>query len=482
MLNSSEIKNENIQDSIVINQVSQILGLSLDYKSLLHQLRTQQELFDLQPEENTERRREINTELNQLKERIEQFKKDVLALAETFNKIEINTERLKQARTFFQNGDIGEARALLNDDNEAIQSEEEFLWAKRDSYKKEIESKLIEKAEERLIQALLNQSDYANPNWFEDTCNYFERSIESYSTKENVFNYAVFLWRHNKVNEAQKYYQKYLNDYITDLSLAETANALNNLGLSRWDSNQYRDGLRECEEALRIYEKLSKADPLIYRREIAGTLNNIAMFHNELNENSKAAKEYKKALVIYRNLSIDNGNHLFDVAMILGNLGCLNTGRKKYTDAQKELEESLRIYKQIKTSIPKEYPFYTATVYHNLGNLFRAKKENKKAVKAYKKALDIRLNSATDNPAVYIPEASCTLSVLASFYLLCVPHRKKSIEYALKTITTLLPIYEEIPFTQPYLQTAVKVLMNWELNDDEIDRLIAENMQENKQS
>jgi hypothetical protein len=91
---------------------------------------------------------------------------------------------------------------------------------------------------------------------------------------------------------------------------------------------------------------------------------------------------------------------------------------------------------------------------------------------SYGSALTIRMEMAKTNPMVYLPEASCTLSNLAFFYFKSVPNREKSVDYALETIKVLLPIYEQVPFTQTYLRTAITVLKSWNFTNEEIDHLI----------
>ncbi len=98
------------------------------------------------------------------------------------------------------------------------------------------------------------------------------------------------------------------------------------------------------------------------------------------------------------------------------------------------------------------------------------------ALSAYEEALKIRTKSAINNPAIYLPEASCTLSNLASFYAEALPDREKSIEYAMKTIVMLIPIYESVPFTRRYLQIAMRVLKKWGLTIDEINQLVEKRM------
>jgi hypothetical protein len=99
------------------------------------------------------------------------------------------------------------------------------------------------------------------------------------------------------------------------------------------------------------------------------------------------------------------------------------------------------------------------------------------SAQSYEKALSIRLELAKTNPLVYLPEASCTLSNLAFFYLKSVPDRQKSVEYALETIRVLLPLYDQVPFTQGYFLTAMKVLKGWDIPDEEIETLVEARMQ-----
>jgi tetratricopeptide (TPR) repeat protein len=267
-------------------------------------------------------------------------------------------------------------------------------------------------------------------------------------------------------------YEKYLKDFASSISPAERAGALNNLGLLHWDSNEHQRGLSECEEALSLYEDLSKDNPSEYLFEVAGTLNNIALFHNELDENSKALEEYQRALDIYRKLAEKSEDYLLNVAKVLNNLGIINTHTKNHNDALAQLEESLAIYRNFAKERSQEDSFMTATVLHNLGVLYCETGEYEKALECYEGALDIRMTAARINPSVYLPEASCTLSNLAFYFHTYVPNREKSIEYALDTIAVLLPIVEDVPFTQQYLQTAIGVAKRWGLSAKDIDRLI----------
>jgi tetratricopeptide (TPR) repeat protein len=453
------------------------IGKNYQYNELLDQLRTQEKLLSLTPETEEAERLEISRKIVQLKNLIDQFKRDVLGLVEQFNRIPINTERLQRAKEFFDKGDFAEARAVLETELEQMQDEQTRLLVKREEYEADILPKLKSNGEQFFILGLLTQLDYSNPDWFSDTCRYFEQSIKSYATKDNVFHYAVFLWKHNRVNQAEKYYLKYLRDFKLELSSEEKAGALNNLGLLHWDSNEYEKGLAECLEALEIFKMLSKDNEEKYLPQVAGGLNNVAMFYGELNDSSKALQGYEEALEIYRRLAEKSPVYLFDVAKLLSNVGTINTEMKAHEQALAQLTEALAILKALsKTKLP-DIPFYVATALHNLGRLYCDMGDYDHSAQSYEKALSIRLKLAKTNPLVYLPEASCTLSNLAFFYLKSVPDREKSVDYALETISVLLPLYEQVPFTQSYFLTAMKVLKSWDIVDEEIETLVEARMQ-----
>jgi hypothetical protein len=53
-------------------------------------------------------------QLKEAQQKIEDFKRDVLKLAEDFSKIPINTERLRLAKQYFDTGDYQAARSILD--------------------------------------------------------------------------------------------------------------------------------------------------------------------------------------------------------------------------------------------------------------------------------------------------------------------------------------------------------------------------------
>ena len=305
----------------ITNNVTQVLAKSIDYQDLLHQLEREQKLFDLTPETEQEERLKISAGIDELTNRLEQFKEDVLRLAEQFNRIEINTDRLMRAKEFFDKGEIGEARAVLECEVEQMQDEQRALLIKQEEYQQNTLPKLQANAEEFLILALSTQTHYDNPHWFADSCRYFECSIKSHPNKVNVFQYAYFLKDHNKLAKAETYYKRYLNDFAFDISIQERAMTLNNLAILHSDQNRYEEALKEYEEALQIRRQLAEANPHTYLPDVAMTLNNLANLHSAQNRYEKALKEYEEALQIRRQLAEANPHtYLPAVAMTSINL------------------------------------------------------------------------------------------------------------------------------------------------------------------
>ena len=93
-------------------QVTQNFYLqSVDYQKLVEQIRETQE--SLEEASKPERRLKLAGKLQELEKQLEEFKSNVFKLYETFTKIEINTERLRQAKAHFDQGEFREADAVL---------------------------------------------------------------------------------------------------------------------------------------------------------------------------------------------------------------------------------------------------------------------------------------------------------------------------------------------------------------------------------
>ncbi len=91
------------------------------------------------------------------------------------------------------------------------------------------------------------------------------------------------------------------------------------------------------------------------------------------------------------------------------------------------------------------------------------------AIKQYEEALRIYRKLAEENPRTYLPDVAMTLTNLAIFYIKAMPDKEKSIDMAMKAVEILLPVYEQVPYLENYLKTALQVL---EANGVDINDLL----------
>ena len=265
--------------------VNQIYIQSPDYQKLIKDIEDKKEYLECIPETKQTLRLKLSSELENLEKQLEEFKENVFKLYETFTKIKINTERLKQAKAYFDKGEFREADAILKaedmvkDLNKLIEKDKQL-----DQEKAEVRQNREQIANEFLIKARLWATFYEERNRLEQTCEYFEEALRAYKTSENLFEYAFFLGEHNKFNQAISLYQ----------------------------------------EALEIRRELAKENPSAYLPNVANTLNNLAILHRVKNELAQAQREYEEALEIRRELAKENPSvYLPDVAMTMTNLAVL---------------------------------------------------------------------------------------------------------------------------------------------------------------
>ncbi|MCD9187295.1 MAG: tetratricopeptide repeat protein [Pyrinomonadaceae bacterium] len=403
---------QNIENSNI--EVTQILVKSFEYNDLLDKIRTRQKLFDRTPENETEERLQLSAEINQLKKTFKQFKRDVTALAETFNKLEINTDRLRRAKEYFDKGEIGEARAVLKTELEQMQDEQTHLLKQREQYETEVLPNLINNSEEFYLLAMATQADYENPNRFEDTCRYFEDSIKSHPTKFNVFNYAKFLQEHNFFDKASEFYSTFLKSFSNEIQEDEYAVTLNNLAVLHRNQNRYDEALREYEESLAIRQKLAETNPQTFLPFVATTLNNLAILHSDQNRYEEALTEYEEALTIYRKLAETNPQTFLPfVATTLNNLAVLHRNQNRYDEALTEYEEALTIYRKLAETNPQTFLPDVAMTLNNLALLHSNQNRYDEALTEYEEALTIRRKLAETNPQTFLPDVAMTLNNLA---------------------------------------------------------------------
>ncbi len=478
----------------------------------------EQDLKDI-PLDNLESRLRKSEKLEEARKQAQDFEHQILRLAETFTKIEINTDRLRQAKHYFGQGKLKEADTLLKE--EALLADQKRLLdakARKTSDLEALGKHLLSNASEFLIKAQITATDFNNPNRFEDTRRFYEQSIQSCPTIENLFGYAYFLAKHNQHNDAERYYHEVLERFGNEMDAPTRATTLNNFGILQCERNEFEEALKSYKEALGIYRKLAQTKLQGYLPDVAATLNNMGALQYKKNEFEEALKSYKEALEIYRELAKTNPqSYLPDVAMTLNNLGVLQSDKNEFEEALKSYKEALEIYRKLAQTNRQSYlPYVAGMLYNlgnlqykkskceealksykealeirrelaltkpqsylpdvamtlnNLGNLQCEKNEFEEALKSYKEALEIRRKLAQTNPQSYLPDVAVTLATLSIFYKNGEPDKELSIKYAVEALRIFAPFLEKAPYTRQYAQPAFEILQYWGVD---VEKALAE--------
>lgn len=448
--------NVNIGDVTVVNlkEAAEYKALEADINELQEQFNHTKTKIEKYPDDDDFKADLIRiAEKRSQKERdLETLKTEVIKLAEDFQRIPINTERLRKARHHFENGEFAEARAVL--DAEVMGRELDDLEKQEANYQEkldEIKSHKTDKANEFLILAKMTATDFENPKRYEMTVGYFEQSIRAERNGENLFAFADFLQHHRQFHMVAPYYEKALQIY-RDMAavnpqtyLSDVALTLNNLGLLYRDNNEYEKSEAALEEALQIRRSLAAVNPQKYLSEVAMTLNNTANLYRFKNMYEKAETDHNEALKIRRYLvSLNPQIYMSDLAKTLNNLAVLYCDKNEDTKAQLAYEEALQIYRNLASVDIRTYISSVAGVLNNLGMLNRAKNEYDKSETAYKEALQIRRDLATINPQIYLSEVAMTLNNIANLH-----RNKKEYNKAKTEYKEALQIYRTLALVTP---------------------------------
>lgn len=521
--------NENSQDGIgniavqgiknsTIN-ITQQLGKSIQYQELLNQLKTLNEFLSYIPKDKSEKRLEVSQQINALENFITHFKQDVLRLAETFNRLEVNTERLKYAKKLFDEGKFTESFTFLESKIGEITDEQNILLEQHNNYEKEVLPKLKHNSEEFLVLAISTMLNDKSTKVFEVASDYFERSIKSYQTKENTFIYAKFLEDYRQFPKSQQYYLQYLEKFANELLPDEKSDGLNNLAIVYDFQNDFENAIEIHKKALEIRKNLAETDSQKYLVDLSTTYNNLAVIYDNQHKFDDALEMFAKALKIRRDLSQQNKAYLHYLGTTLHNLAGVYSAKGNKRKALVLYIEALDIYYKLAKTVSSEYLYNYSGTLNNMALIFRDYENYPEALEAHLGALNIVKDFAEVNPETYLVEVAAmlnnvggtyfflqdftnaensfleslnicrdlvvndskthtpfltsTLGNLAEFYYSCVSDKEKSVAYAVETIQLISPIVTQVPYTQKCLENALNVLKNWHYNDSEIGELIA---------
>lgn len=506
--------------------VNQILARSFEYNDLLERITDKKDILDGTAADNVEKIQRVTAQLKQLEAQLEQFKKDVIKLAEQFDRIEINTERLKNAKEYFDKGEIKEAKAVLESELEQMQDEQAKLLEKKLEFEEDILPKLKNNAEEFFMLALLALTDYENEDRLKKTQEFFKSSIKSFKTKQNLLEYGTFLIFTGEISEAGKQFDKYIKKFANDLTDEEKAGSFVNFGLYYFQINQYEHAKNFLEQALEILETEPAKAFKDYSYIYAAAQGNLAVISQRELKFDEADRRYEQAIKTIRKVLDDNYQPNAGLYIdTLNNHGYLLMNMQRFEDSENALQTAYAEIERYEQKLGISLPFHSINNQLNYGNLLFYKDELTQSIEKFENALGIIQTFSDNDPQLYISKKAmifnsigCVLLKQKKFdeaklyfenavyqlfeivreepqlYLvdycmyvinLCDVNyelqinKELSINSAFNVLISLIPNENDLPYVKNYIDRAKNVLLKWNLTEEEINETINKSLQSN---
>ena len=382
----------------------------------------------------------LSKKLNQANEDMKGFKQQVFQLAIQFAQTPLNTERLKEAKRYFEQGKYDWARELLNKKVLVLEKEKiDERWKLNKQLTEQLKDEYLTNANEFVVAAQLAALDYKSGR-IERTKELYEEAIGSTQKLEQsdkvgiYFSYAYFLQENNQFSDARKQYN----------------------------------------ETLTIYRQLAEDNPAVYQPDVGRTLNNLAILvSSDTARRLEAETLYTEALTIRRQLAKDNpAVYQPDVATTLNNLAVLvsfDTARR--LESETLYTEALTIKRQLAEDNPAVYQPGLGMTLHNLAALIASDTARRhESETLYTEALTVYRQLAKDNPAVYQPDVGMTLNNLAALITSDTARRLESEKLYTEALTIRRQLAEINPnvFGANYWKSLVNyanALKEWQENE-----------------
>ncbi len=193
----------------------------------------------------------------------------------------------------------------------------------------------------------------------------------------DLYNFGGVLREMGKLDEAEKYYHRYLNQLPDDHSGRSAC--YHALGRVTNEKGDYDASLKWFEKSLEI--KLRTLEP--DHPNIANTHNSIAIIHQRKHDYARAVESYEKTLIIWRKVY---GEDHPDVATCLSNMAVVYQEEKKYSKALEYHQKALLIREK---HLPPDHP-HLGDSHNNIGNIYYCLGDNDQALIHYNLSLKVK--------------------------------------------------------------------------------------------
>ncbi|MHC1738426.1 MAG: tetratricopeptide repeat protein [Ignavibacteriaceae bacterium] len=204
------------------------------------------------------------------------------------------------------------------------------------------------------------------------------RSLEIYKSlkdtllwAESVNSIGLNHWRLGEYDDAEKYFNIYLDLSRKTNHLAGIGDALNNLGILKWNRGQSFDALVFYLESLKTREAIRDS------ANATVTMNNIALIYKKLGDSQKTFDYLTKSLKVAKKVY-----NKFPLAYTYENLGNYYLSRNDFDAASDNFNDALKTYTEI------NFRAGITDINNAIGNLHFAKGEFSQALPYFRTAYE----------------------------------------------------------------------------------------------
>src|ERR1019366_4601083 len=198
-----------------------------------------------------------------------------------------------------------------------------------------------------------------------------------------------------------------------EMSTAERAGSLNNLGIRLSEAGRREEALAPAQEAVTLRRQLAQANPAAHTPNLAMSLNNLGNQLSGAGRREEALAPAQEAVTLYRQLAQANpAAHPPDLAAALNNLGNQLSGAGRREEALAPAQEAVTLYRQLAQANPAAHTPDLAAALNNLGNQLSGAGRREEALAPAQEAVTLYRQLAQANPAAHTPDLAAALNNL----------------------------------------------------------------------
>ncbi|MBX7041844.1 MAG: tetratricopeptide repeat protein [Ignavibacteria bacterium] len=378
---------------------------------------------DLVHEVDPSRRKQKLLRLDRITKELNDQKENIISLARTFGRIELDQARLKKAYEEFLRGNVQSVDVIL--DTETLEKEQAGILRmseEADQQKAEADKLREQNSEEFLLKAynVLLIDDL--PERFALAESHFRNSMKSYRNTKNLFAFGSYLRGQNRFREAAELFNECISAYMNAPGdrkkfRSDIASAYQNLGYCLQKMNEQKTALENFEKGVSVLEEM-KEEGIDINEDLASAYSNLAVQYMEMKDHKSAETILLASLKIKKKLS-ESGKpeHLYSLALGFLNLGKFLSDKGKHLDSFNAGEVALNILYDLNADANGKYYPDIARAMNNMGQSlvsYIGKKEGNENSETARRIFDdciaIRRKLCAQNIAAHGPDLATTLN------------------------------------------------------------------------